>query len=348
MALFRRRSQGAPPSGGVQSFWAWWAREGADGTAAAYEAGTLGTWAIRLGEQVSSIDDALEWELGPGVDSRHVLVVTAAGNPDLRAVARRWRRAAPAPDATWQYADARLPSLPLTWSLEFAGHDVEAAATLVGVTVDAARGSLDARVYHPTFGSMSQKEREQVSYLLLDSALGEEAVEIWIGEVASATRPPEAGITLPALREAVDQVAAANTDANGEHHWAILRGTGPNGKEVLVSTQVPLRPMTSPHLDTYVGIDLAFDDVLPSGMPGEASLVRLRALQDHLDSELDGSGKTVAHETSDGSRRLHLYVDSAAPAVDQLRALLTGWDRDHAALTHKLDPSWHAVSHILG
>ena len=269
----------------------------------------------------------LEWELGPGVTSRHVLVVTAAGNPDLRGTARRWRRAAPPPDATWAYSDVRLPASSLTWSLHFAGHQVDAASTLVDVRIDKTRACADVLVHHPTLALMKPRDRETLCFLLLDNALGEAAVEIWLGEVTPSVTPPPSGRDLAKLQQVVRELGEAHSDDSGAPHWAILRGSGPQGKEVVALAKLPLRPMTAPHLDTHVSIDLPFDDVLPSGMPGERSLTQLRAMQHHLDVQLSGSGNAVAHETSDGTRRLHLYVDSTTPAVEQLRTAVTAGRR---------------------
>ena len=321
---------------------------GAAATTAAIDDGNLDRWARTLGAQVDAIDDRLAWELGPGRGSAHVLVVSAGGDPDLRGTARRWRQAAPEPDGTWEYSDVRLRTEGLGWSLQVAGADVTADGVVVGARVDADRACVDVSVHHPAFASLPQAARDECAFLLLDTALGEESVETWVGEVASATSPPLDGIDLLGLQHAVDELARSCTGDDGGPTWNLLSATTGSGSPVLALAQVPLRPATAPHLDTHVGVRLRFADVLDSGQPGEGSLARLRALEDHLGARLGGSGRVVAHETADGVRELHLYVDGTTPAVEQVRAALGGWTESEPQLRSGADPAWAEVRHLRG
>jgi hypothetical protein len=344
--ISRGRKSSTLPAARIGEFWTWWLAEGADATAAAYEAGTLASWAVKLGKHVHAIDEDLEWELGPGVESQHVLVVSAAGNSQLRATARRWRLSAPPPSATWSYSDLRLPSAGLDWVFDFAGHQVDGESVLVDANVDSAHAVIDVAVFHPAFPSMMQDQRNQLTFLLLDNALGEEAVETWIGEVSSSVTRPESGINLTRLQQLLAQLQQDSTDEDGQLHWVLMTGTNGDGKEVLAAAQKSLRPMTAPQFDTHVSIELPFSDPLPTGMPDPDALDRLRAMQEHLEARLEGSGRAVAHETSDGVRLLHFYVDGSRPAVEQLRAALSGWNDGNARLRVQLDPEWAATRHL--
>src|SRR5262245_41109404 len=175
MSLFRRsRRPPADPSPAIAEFWQWWHDHGARSSASAIASTRLETVAKSLGERVTAIHPDLEWELAPGRRSEHALVVTAAGRPELRAVARRWLREAIAPDQAWEYAGFRRPAATLEeLRLGIAGHELAFA----DVTLAARRtgNSFDVEVNHPRFPDLDESARAQVAFLALDSALGEQS-----------------------------------------------------------------------------------------------------------------------------------------------------------------------------
>ena len=56
--------------------------------------------------------------------------------------------------------------------------------------MDDDRARVDVAVHHPEFAAMDEQLRLQVTFLALDSLLGEEAVELWVGEVAAVVDEP--------------------------------------------------------------------------------------------------------------------------------------------------------------
>ena len=123
MRLLRRGPSGPDPNA-IPAFWAWW--DGArDRTAAAIARGDPGSMVDEISSAVHAIDPRLAWELAPGATAQHALVVTPEGDPAVRALALRWRDAAPPPDATWEYHPSRQPS-PLG-RLALGGVDVDLA-----------------------------------------------------------------------------------------------------------------------------------------------------------------------------------------------------------------------------
>lgn len=190
MSIFRRRPSPeqvrARQDYGIASFWTWWLAEGRalaatglDGDDAQVGAHLAPVIAIH----VESIDRDLAFETGAGRTARHVLVVAAAGNPDVRDAARRWLAAAPPADEAFEYADARQPVAdPGGVSIALDDHLVVDLASAEVVT-HIADGKIHVAMSHPMFASLPDDAQGQISFLLLDALLGEEDVERWIGEV---------------------------------------------------------------------------------------------------------------------------------------------------------------------
>jgi hypothetical protein len=329
----------------IDGFWAWWRAGGAASTAAAVDAGEAATIADEISRRVGAMAPGLGWELGPGRTARHVLMVTPEGDANLRALARRWRRAAPAPDDVWEYADARRQASDLAQvSLGLAGVTIAAGEVQVSARVDGAE--VDVGVYHPAFAHLSDTERTRAAFLLLDQALGEADVETWVGAVSALTLPPIDPFPLTSLPAVVRQVEADWTDEDGGPAWILGEATADTGLPILVTTQVPLKPATAPHLDTYVAVAVPYRERTGAGLPESASLIELRRLEEHLVSRLGGSGRVVAHQSCDGVRVLHVYVDGTTPAAEQVRTAVGGWGEGTVRLEVRSDPGWDAVAHL--
>ena len=347
MALFRRRA--ADPAAGIAAFWSWWTAEGAARCAAEIAAGRAESLAGLLGQAVEGVHRDLSWELGPGGTSEHVLVVTAAGDPQLRSVARRWLLAAPAPDAVWEYADSRPVEQELDWGLSVEGRTVDAADVVATWTRTGRQPELDVALHHPALAALPEGTRGELTFLLLDHALGETAVETWVGAIDALVAPPtdrDGGSVgdLAALRTAVQELAA---EYAGET-WALLEASTADGQPVLAAVRQPLRAALAPHLDRHLRVELPYTDLTDAGLPGPASLEALREVEDDLGARLGSDGRVVAHETSGGVRTLHVYVDSTTDAAFRIEALLAGWPQGRPRTALRADPGWAAVRHLRG
>jgi hypothetical protein len=336
--LFSRRR--AEPRKAIEDFWAWWptARPRVEAAVSG------GEWPEALvadiSARVSAIHPGLDWEFGQGRTARHVLVVSAAGDHSLRATAERWRRAGPPADEAFEYATTRQPDPGVyTAKLSLDGNTLDLSDLRFGVDVDEQRLELHIAVWHPAFERLPDKLRVKVTYLSLDWVVGEQGVETWIGAIFPVTDPPEGALSAAGLAAAVAEFA--------EHHqeptWAVLSGEGPRGKR-LATVRLPLKPARWPHLDTHIVLTVPYRDTDGSGMPGEASLAALRALEDRIASLLDGA-ELVAHETTAGARILHLYADGPVPA-DALKPLVASWPEGRTRMTVTLDPRWDGVRHL--
>lgn len=352
MGLFSRISRHRSPVddtgrqlNAISAFWVWWQGGGAAATAAAIGAGDPHRVVAEIGRRVRAIHRGLGWELGSGSASEHVLVVSSEGDAELRAVARRWRQAAPAPDATWEYSDARVP-VPDAGDLVLSFEDVPIDVASATVSAQVNGAALDLSVFHPGFAGLAERTRAMAAFILLDQILGEDAVETWVGEVSVSAQPPLDPVPMTGLVAVVQELKERFTDSDGEPVWALLEGEGPAGRPMLASTQVPLKVTMAPHLDTYVRIEVPYAESDDAGLPGPGSLRSLRDLEGHLRHRLGGSGRVVAHESHDGLRTLHAYVDGATPAVEQLRVAVSGWDQGRIRIDSHRDPSWARVAHL--
>jgi hypothetical protein len=328
----------------IDAFWRWWRTEGSAATAQALADREPQRMVDAISRHVDAIDAGLAWELARGGDGHeHVLVVTPAGNPDLRAVARRWRIAAPGADATWEYDDARRPA-PEGFVLRLDGAELDAAQAQVTARVDGPR--VHVVVHHAAFETLPDGAKQTAAYLLLDATLGETAVETWVGEISTSHLPPLDPVPLAGLTAVVDHLRGQYVDSNGNPTWVLLSAELPDGAPLMASTQVPLAAVTAAHLDTHVAVTVPFADSSEQGFPGDGSLGELRALEDHLAERLGGSGRLVAHETTKGVRVLHFYVDGATPAVAQVEAAVGGWRQGRTRVSATPDPGWEGVRHL--
>jgi hypothetical protein len=125
-----------------------------------------------------------------------------------------------------------------------------------------------------------------------------------------------------------------------------LEGTAPDGSPVVAAAQVPLRPATAAHLDTYLGMAVPFASARPDGQPGETAAKRLADLAEELTEVTAGRARVVAHETVSGVRVLHVYVDSTTTAADLVRTVASGWEHGLVGLDQHVDPGWESVRHL--
>lgn len=348
MGLFdRRRATPSSDAQRIEQFWRWWSETGATTVATALDDGRVLERVDEITSAVKGIHPDLAWELGPGDTSRHQLVITPGGDLTARAVARRWLLRAPEPDATWAYRDARQPAAdPGSVELEIAGERLDVASAVAAMAIRAA--AVDLEVHHPAYARLDQRSQQVATFLLLDTVLGEGLVETWVGAVSAATLSPLDPVPLVLVRGVVRDLAASHRDEDGAPRWAVLSGESPEGRAILASARVPLRPAVAPHLDTYVGVFLPFTDQTEAGLPGPAALEALRALEDRVSAALHLDGRPVAHQTSAGVRVLHVYVDGTTAAVDTVRRIATTWSDGRAEVHDQLDPGWASVAHLRG
>lgn len=328
----------------IAEFWRWWTTTGGATVASAIEGKRPAAIAGEVSAQVHALHPDLAWETAAGDLTRHLLVVTAAGDGAVRALARRWLLAAPASDDTWSYADLRQPLLdPGTGSLVVAGEDIDFARTVVGAR--AVGNHLDVTVQHPAFAALGEDDRLQAAYLVLDAVAGEEAVECWLGEIAASTIAPLDAFPVQHLGVFVRTFARERQDDEGNPQWVLLRGTGPAGPVMALALST-LSCVIAPLFDTHVAIDLPYAGRTAEELPDPLALESLRTIEDRLVDRLGAAGLLVAAETRAGVRRLHFYVETDGAGAGLLAAQADSWGDGTADVTVTADPGWGEVAHL--
>lgn len=342
MAFLRRTPT---PERRIADFWDWWTSAGARSCAAAIEGGDPHRVTEDISRHVEALQAGLAWEFAPGEVSEHVLVVTAEGDAALRGLTRQWLLAAPPADATWSYSDLRPPARDVEGIVLSAEDSPDIAFGKVTVAASLRGTAFDVVVHHPAFPELPPAARARIAFLALDAALGEAAVECWVGAVETSTVAPTDGIGLAAVATAVDDLAREYLDADGNPGWQLLETATAAGRG-LASTVVPLDPLLAPDLSVHVGVAVEYADRTAEGLPGPASLQRLRDLEDRLVGVLGRDGMVVAHETSSGLRVLHAYVRPGPVASRRALAAELSWPEGPLRVTVEDDPGWQAVRHL--
>jgi hypothetical protein len=331
------------PDRAIADFWAWW-ENGRTRVEAAIPAGDWGGLPDEVGRLVDAIDGGLQWEFAPGTQSTHALVVTPAGNAELRALAARWRAAGPGADETWEYHTARQAAPQnFTSVLQLGDGKLEMGEVRFSFTFDEDRNEFAVVCVHPALPTLPEQAQQQIAFLALDWLLGEEATELWIGPVEYAGTYPDAR-----PREELAEEVQALAHKHREPIWRMLQGVLPDGRMLMAMTQQPLRSARWPRFDTHAPVVLPFRHVADGGMPLDPSLFTVREFEDRLTGAVGTDGDLLAHETCAGLRTLHYYVDGASGAVDRLKRIVPGWDEGRAVLSPTYDPSLAGVRHLRG
>lgn len=207
LKFFRRDRDGDgttadPAAEAAAVFWRRWARL-RPAVAAALDAGELHLVEARVASAVATLDGRLGWSLAGGgdPDERYTLVITGEGDERLRALTDAWLAAAP-DDPRWEYHDcAQAMDDPADFTLGISGLQVALADVRVTALPDADK--VHVAVFHPAMARLRGEDRDVLSFVALDTALGERVVERRIGIVEPVLAEPANAMDLLGLRALV-------------------------------------------------------------------------------------------------------------------------------------------------
>lgn len=307
---FLRRGHAVEP---IPDFWAWWGRS-RDRLAEAIDARSVdGGLVEEITRAVQAVHPAMAWELAPGRAARHAFCLSPEGDPERRQAALRWLAGAPGPDATWEYHPSRQasPTLP---GLEIAGERFDLEEMRAITSWDGPRRRLDVRLWHPGFARAPREVRQQVAFLFLDSLLGEDEVERWIGEVAVLDEP-SGGRTPAELRAEVERRRTAPGD---EATWSVGELVREGGVREVVAADAALKRIDHPFADFHAAIGVLLPD---DGMPSEATMAVLDDEELALIRRLDGVAVQAGRVTAPSRRTIHVVTED----LDALRGAIDAW-----------------------
>ncbi|MDO5066689.1 MAG: hypothetical protein Q4D96_05380 [Propionibacteriaceae bacterium] len=324
-----------PLSVRVQQFWSWWGEHHIEVARALATGEQIDRIAEELTARLRQIDQRLAWEVGQGDGgSAMVFVVSAEGEPALRATARRVVLAAPPADAQWSYTDLKQPKASAV--LRFAGHDLDFNDARVVIDQDHTKVHLE--VWHPIFAKVDEQLRLQLTFLMLDAAVGEERIELWVGGVDAAEEEPEGAVPLSQVQRAIDDLRGSFLSEDGEPCWSVMQGEGPDGL-LLARVRIPLSSMVNPVWETHVGITRHYPDG-GSGFPGVEDQEVNGRIEDQIMAALGADGVLQAVETGGGRVLWHCFIDPLTAVAARLQEIAHG---NGAKITVEPDPEWEAV-----
>ncbi|ROR97080.1 hypothetical protein EDD28_1673 [Salana multivorans] len=205
----------------VDRFWTWWSEDGrARALATLVPADDAGDAAgddareTRVAErndlvrEIAAHADAigLAFEMGPGREKLLALAFTPGGDPAKQELADRWLAGAPAdPQVTYDNRRQPVPD-PTSFEIQIGSTDAEAPPHTIdfaGARVRARRradGKVDVYVTHDAFDAVPDDVAGQVTFIFLDSVLGERVVEESIGVIEHGSVHHDDEVELLALR----------------------------------------------------------------------------------------------------------------------------------------------------
>lgn len=323
----------------IDAFWQWWPRV-SDAIAKGLTSGGLSQALITaVNERVAAIDDGLDWEFGPGLAAQHHLCLSSKGDPVLRVIVERWRRQAPATDATWEFYGARQANPRAGVTLMIGEHDLALDEMIVGVEEDEVRERLHLTVDHPAFAAIDDDDLKlRIAVIALDNTLGEDEVERWLGRIDLASSPIEAPIALPQLRPRVERFARASTG----DRWSLLKGAI-DGAPIIVLVNTAIKRIDHLLLDTHVTLTITIRAPTEAGLVTGEEAMALDAMQDALVESLADEAVFIARETTRGRRVLHFHTMESGPSA----AIIAPWRERHAEYAIELeverDPRWEIL-----
>ncbi|TMS00694.1 DUF695 domain-containing protein [Nonomuraea basaltis] len=347
MRLFGRKDadddgDGEPLGDGIAEFWTWWqeARPRLDSLVAAGDPAGLEDL---LAPAVAAVDPGLVWEVAPGRNAAHALVVTSAGDAELRPLAHRWAKSAPDSDLLWEFHPSRQAnSQALELTLDVGGYEFALDKLMLGLRVPRDAPRVDVAAYHPIFGELDEDTRMETTLLALDWLLGEDDVARWVGEITAATFEPIDAVAAAHLPAVVADLASGFD----EEQWVLLEGQTAGGAPLIATARYPLRPVDHPLFDQHIAIALPYAHRDEAGLPIGESLAALRDFEERLAArllKLRDDAVLAAHLSAEGQRVIHVYADPTGDAAIHAKELIVSWEEGEPRVDVTSDPAWAAV-----
>ncbi|MER7363040.1 DUF695 domain-containing protein [Nonomuraea wenchangensis] len=350
MRLFGRKDAeddgGGSSEDGLAGFWTWW-QETRPAVDALVAAGDTAGLEDLVAPAVAAVHPDLVWEIAPGRNAMHALVVTSAGDAELRPLAHRWAKAAPPADLLWEFHPSRQANPQAAeLTLDVGGFDFALDKLVLGLRVPRNQPRVDVAAYHPIFAELDEDVRLDAALLALDWILGEDEVARWVGEITAVTFEPIDAVAAPHLPAVVADLASGYD----EEEWVLLEGQTAGGAPLVATARYPLRPVDHPLFDQHIAITLPYAHRDEAGLPIGESLAALRDFEERLAArllKLRDDAVLAAHLSAEGQRTIHVYADPTGDAAIHAKELIVSWEEGEPRVDVATDPAWTAVSPFL-
>jgi hypothetical protein len=318
-------------SDAIRDFWVWWDKHRSEFET---EDPLEQSLRDRLSEQVAAIDPDLCWEVG-----QMELAVTGEQSFALRKIAQRWLDAAPANTHGWKFLAARPGLDSLTLVLKFGGQKLPMLDVEFVYEVDPARARVDVALHHPAFAKLPGNDGIVAAYILLNTLLGEDSVESWIGSIAVDPESPPSPQTAAELRDEVRELQQRTRPS--EVHYSLLDGEAPDGNPYMACLALGLKRLEHLDHEWHVEVELPYDVASEEGMPDERSHSTTSELEDDLlETVSEANLVHYGHVIYAGSLRVLFYAADRERAEQRLREWMTNHEEVTASAKWEHDPEW--------
>ncbi|MEO1270630.1 MAG: tetratricopeptide repeat protein, partial [Myxococcota bacterium] len=326
----------------IDDFWAWWVenRQALEELIASSEMASFATFDEAISRGVYAIHPELRWVIGKGVGGAFELCVTGELNVPLRALAERWRAAAPEADG-WSFVAARQPSRGM--QLQYAGSVFDPEELKVHFKVDEAHERIHAVFTHPRFADMHEQVYGTVTFLMLNIWFGEDDIMNWMGSIEAL---PESEVDSELLRPWSEFDAAVEdlkANATGER-WVELSGQGQDGP-VQVLLNAAVKPLNHLFMDVCVEVHTPW--ALTGGWTLEGLNELLSVMEDQLLGQLGHQAVLIARESllfegpePRGLHVLYLHVSGMDNSLAQIQAWAERDDHPPVHIEVVSDQEW--------
>ncbi len=308
----------------VAAFWAWWA-EAKPRFAKVSELKDPAPLQDELDAKVKLLHPDLTWEVGREPDGRSFLLVSGEGRFPLRKLTDRWARAAPKDD--WRYRPARLPrpdALQLT--LEFEEKALDLKSALYTFTADKEKAVLDVAVYHPVFAQLSPDARGAAAVVVLDTFLGEDDVERWIGAITELHEAPREPKTIKDVRDAMATLPAV------AGAFTLRKGQTQEGELVTAALRLGLKRLDYLHHGWHLEVSIPMQDASAAA-----------ALETELVEAIGPAAIHYGHLVRPGRLNVLFFAAARAPVERVLETWMKGHAGQQMPAAWVEDPEWQRL-----
>ena len=228
----------------VSEFWAWFATVH-ERFFAEIEAGRCGDLQPETSATIGKLFPGFAWVFGPGEDGvGHSLTLSGEGVIHRQLLSQHWLQQAPEFPG-WTFYCSRQPGFIDGRRFIIGDHSFDFEALWISPSIDSDNECVDIHVWHPLFEKIPE-QRNLAMFLMLDEALGEFGVEMWLGSIKISDKRLADAMPLSELRGFVESIAA-------QHEW---KAFPPGQSTSLYRFEEP--PGEFSRCDTFSGITRNF------------------------------------------------------------------------------------------